>query len=222
MRASALFAGAAALVLAAAPGAQAQFFHRNPPPPQPNSQDPASMCAQMTSMPNPPMSYEACMQMAGSVQAVQTAGSNSNTAGARPGDDAMTCDQIKAEIVADGGFHLDKGKVTDAQAANQTLMGKTRQLQVEGTAMATRQSAENLAVGAASLTPAGGDMNDAMDAKHDAEQQQFNAHAQQVLNPATNRAMSANAGMMNDVASQMQANPRVARLMQLGGQKNCH
>ena len=222
MRRFVLFAAAAALALAAGPQASAQLFGPKRPPRQQQQQptDMAATCAQLKSMPNSPMTYDQCIQMAASQQAMQAA-QNDPTA-MRPGDEAMTCDQIKAEFVANGGLKVDKTQVAQAQTASQNFLTANNQVQAQAQAMEARETATNAAATAAAMTPFGGAAAAAAQAQNAADEASLNAYAKQKLNPAEQQLMTSNTTMTSDIAGQMQANPRQARLMSLAQQKNCH
>ena len=222
MRRFVVFAAAAALALGAGPQASAQLFGPRRPPQQQQQQptDMAATCAQLKSMPNAPMSYDQCMQMAASQQAMQAA--QTDPSGIRPGDEAMTCDQIKAEFVANGGLKVDKTQVAQAQTASQNFIAANNQVQADARAMQARETATDAAAAAAGMTPFGGAAAAAAQAQSVADQNALNAEAKQKLDPAQQQLMAANTNMTSNIASQMQANPRQARLMALAEQKNCH
>lgn len=224
MRRFVLFAAAAAVALAAGPEANAQLFGPKRPPPHqqtsPSGSDMAATCNQLKAMPNPPMTYDQCMQMAASQTAMQNA--QNSPAGVRPGDDAMTCDQIKAEFVANGGISVDKTQVAQAQTASQNFITANNQVQADARAAQARETATAAATAVAGMTPFGGAAAAAAQAQAVADQQALNAEAKQKLGPAQQQLMTANTNMTTNIATQMQANPRQARLMSLAQQKNCH
>ncbi len=88
-------------IVASAGAAQAQLFGPRPEPrtvgpnAMPENMDPA-MCDQLASMPNAPMSAEACRSMMGMAQGMKTAGSDPSAM--RAGDENMSCEQINAEM----------------------------------------------------------------------------------------------------------------------------
>jgi hypothetical protein len=218
-----LCAAAAALALAGAPPAGAQLIHFGRPAAQQQHQqqptDMAASCAQLKAMPNAPMTYDQCMQMAASQQAMQAA--QNDPAGIRPGDEAMTCDQIKAEFAANGGFKVDKAQVAQAQTAGQNFTAANNQVQADARAMQAREAPMNAAAAATGMTPVGGAAAAAAQAQSVADQQALNAEARQKLDPAERQLMSADTSVVGSVATQMQANPRQARLVGLAEQKNC-
>ena len=209
-------AALAAAELIAAP-ANAQFGRHQPPQSQtPQQVDcdhiPAGMgvdkatCEQMN-------------QMSATYNAAQT-----DPNAARPGDEAMSCDQIKAELMQQPWQRPNQQHVAEAQAATRDQMAKTAELQAEGTAMAARESAENVAVSAASVVNpiAGRAAESAVSAQQQAEQAALNAKARAELEPRAQRTMRSMGTLMADTSAQIDENPRAARLMYLSSQKNCH
>src|SRR5579871_469754 len=185
-----------------------------------NTGTPADTCAQLRSLPNPPMSYEQCLQMMQAQQQMQAATTDSSAA--RPGDEAMTCEQIKAEFVANGGLNVNKQEITNGQAAAQDFQAKNAEIQAEAKAMAAKETVTDAAAAAAAYTPLGGAAAAAAQAQSVADQTALNARAKQELLPAQQRLTSAAVAETSDIAAQIQANPRQARLIGLAERKNCH
>jgi hypothetical protein len=219
MRKTVLAAASAALSLVAGLDANAQLFRRSGPAAPPTAA-PSVDCAQLAKMPNAPMSFEACRQMMNSAASMESA--MKDPAGQRPGDEAMACDQIKAEIMASGGVEMNREHLARAQSAGADYQAKSAKVQREGKALAAEQAATNLAVGAASFVPGVGNVvATAAAAKNMAETQAFSAHAQATLTPAQRALTGSTAVVVGDLAANMQDNPRQARLMSLAMQKNC-
>jgi len=213
------FALASLVVLVAfAPGrAPAQFGHHRPPP----NQAPQQMnCDQLP--PGMGMDKATCEQMNQMSATYNAAGGDASPA-AQPGDAAMTCDQIKAEMMQQPIQGPNQQHVTEAQSAVSAQMATTAKLQAEGTALAAAESAQNLAAsGLSAVNPiAGNAAQQALDAQHMAAQAALNAKAKAELEPEEARTMQATGAIMGDVNAQMQSNPRFARLAYLAGQKNC-
>jgi hypothetical protein len=220
MRKLMLTAASAATIAFGGTSAQAQFGH-HPKPASPQGGPQTVDCAQIASMPNAPMSYETCQKMMNSAASMQ--GAMNDPAGQRPGDGAMTCDQIKAEFMASGGVPLNRAHVTEAQAAASDYQGKSAKVQSEYSALVAQESATNMAASAAGLVPGVGQATTAAaNAKNTAEQKAFSAHAQSELTPATQRLSSSTGTVVSDVAANLQNDPRKARLISLAGKKNCH
>ena len=149
--------------------------------------------------------------------------SMNDPAGQRPGDEAMSCDQIKAEFLASGGIAMNKSHVAEGQAAASNYQSKSATVQSEYAALVAQESASNLAASAAGFVPGVGQAAQAAaDAKNTAEQKAFNAHAQAEMTPATQRLASSTGTVVSDVATNLQNDPRKARLISLATQKNCH
>ncbi len=215
MRKTTLLAVVAALAMAGSPGVRAQ-----PRQQAPSASEMAATCAQMRGMPNPPMTYDACMQMATSMGAMQAA--QTDLRGIRPGDDAMTCDQLKAEFIANGGLNMNQQDAAAAQRAGQNLQATTAQATAEAEAEQARGTATTAAAAAAAATPVGNAAAGAAEAANATSQAAQGAKTTAQIAGAEQQASAANAQVMVDMATQMQSNPRQARLMDLAQQKNCH
>ena len=210
-------ASLAALVALAPTPAPAQFGHHRPPP----NQAPQQMnCDQIP--PGTGMDKATCEQMNQMSATYNAAGSDASPA-AQPGDAAMTCDQIKAEMMQQPIQGPNQQHVAEAQSAVKSQMATTGKLQAEATALAATESAENLAAsGLAAANPlAGAAAQQALNAQQEAAQAALNAKAKAELAPEQARTMQATGAIMGDVNAQMQSNPRFARLAYLANQKNC-
>ncbi len=206
----------AAAAIASAP-ASAQFGHHPPP----RSQTPQQVdCDHIPAgMGMDKATCEQMNQMSAGYNAAQT-----DPSATRPGDEAMTCDQIKAELMQQPWQAPNQTHVAEAQAATRAQMATTAQLQAEGTAMAARESSENLAASGLSMVNpvAGAAAQSALNAQQQAEQAALNAKAKAELEPEAQRTMRATGTLMGDANAQLQSNPRTGRLMYLASQKNCH
>lgn len=139
---------------------------------QPASSAPKIDCAALP--PGIGMDRAACEQMNQAASAYSAA--QSDPSASRPGDSALSCGQIKAELQAQSYLPPNRSHTADAGAA------------------ATEQVA-------ASRNP---------------ESQNEAALAAQ-----TGRTLNATGALMGDATRQMQANPRIARLVDLADQKHC-
>jgi hypothetical protein len=219
MRKLMLTAACAAFALGGT-GAHAQFGH-HPKPAGPPGAPQTVDCAQIAAMPNAPMSYETCQKMMNSAASMQ--GAMNDPAGQRPGDEAMSCDQIKAEFMASGGINMNRSHVAEGQAAASDYQQKSAKVQSEYAALVAQESATNMAASAAGMVPGvGRAAQAAADAKNTAEQNAFKAHAQAEMTPAAQRLTSSAGTEVSDVAASLQNDPRKARLISLATQKNCH
>jgi hypothetical protein len=171
-------------------------------------------CEVLAKQPSPAMTVEACRAQqaayGGLGQAVNTPG------GERPGDESMSCAQIIAEMKSS---HFAGVSAETAQAgvvAGQQLQDTyQRRMALAGT-MGAQHMGESMAVAAAPNAVQGAVMY-----KQTAEQQALARDAAAEMQPVRTRAMMANAASADELAANLQANPRFARLMQLVMQKNC-
>jgi len=187
-----------------------------PPPPQ----DDVSQvdCAKLASLPNPPMTRDACEAMKASMMSMQ-AGMNSG-AGARPGDDAMTCDDIKAELASQPGFTgVSAEHRAEAASASQNLQTTAAKVEAEAAAEQAKETATTASAASAAGVPGVGA---AAAAANTASSAAASAKAKAELMPAEQQAFNSGAASMSDLSSQMAANPRLGRLFQLAQNKNCH
>lgn len=171
-------------------------------------------CTMLARMPNPPMSVAAC-------QARKAAQANLDTAvdtpgGERPGDAAMSCTQVIAEMQSMQFAGVSEGTAHEGMAAGQQLRDAYQGGQARAGAMAARQTAETMAVGAMPNAVQGAVMY-----RHAAEQKALAAQNSAAIRPARERTAAANTTSMQELAASLQANPRFARLMALTQEKNC-
>lgn len=205
--------------LAAAAPAQAQLFGR-PKAASPPKAAPQVDCAALARMPNAPITAEACQAMMNQAAGVQT---NLNRRdGDRPGDEQLTCPQIKAELTLQPGFRTGaQANAHEAKAAGDELQATQKRLQAQGAALQAQQQAGNLAAAAVSQLP-GGNIVATAKAKADfAQTQAFGNRAAGEMKSSESRALTATASSIGDVNQAMNDNPRLARLMQLMQAKTC-
>jgi hypothetical protein len=143
--------------------------------------------------------------------------------GARPGDDAMTCDQIKSELASQPVSAPPSGHVASAQSA--TADFRTRQASMQAK-VATAMTALNVAATAATAVGmanpiAGRAADTAVEAARDATEKSLNAEAKATLVPAQQKMMSSTATLMGDMMPAMENNPRLARLVQMSTDRHC-
>lgn len=178
----------------------------------------AADCEQLAKMPNAPISVETCKAMMGMAAGMDAAAGDPGAQ--RPGDNAMTCPQIFAELQTMAGVGI-----SDLNVAKSDAVVK------DGVALANRQATElstfmiasfalGQAMGAASMVMpsfvahaiamAWSAQFVALGVKAQAEQAPVNARMSEVI-------QSSSAELMQS----MQANPRFGRLMQLAMAKEC-
>jgi hypothetical protein len=203
------------------------FGHRSTPP------APAGAgsidCNKISSManfstPGAGVSVADCEKM----QAAQQTYMQSAAAGARPGDESMTCEQIIAELHQQQFTAPDKDK---AAAATATVNQEKANLQHAESVLAKTQAQDQAAMDAASAADTATELTSGGLARGhavDAAQKAVNAHDAAVnsqlsaeMAPTHAAMQSQVAGFGADAASQMQSNPRLARLMQLANSKRC-
>ncbi|MDP3660362.1 hypothetical protein [Phenylobacterium sp.] len=217
MRRFLLMAGSIVGVLAAATPTQSQMFGR----PKPVAADPSSIdCAALARMPNAPMTQAACEQMMGQAKSMQSA--MDDPAGQRPGDAAMTCDQVKAELSTQQNVGVSHEHVAEGQAASADYLSTEKRVKAEGAALSAGQTAVNTGAAALSLVPGvGAAASTAAAASTMAATNAFGQRANAELTPARQRLTSSAAASMGDVARSMQDNPRFATLARLAQEKDC-
>jgi hypothetical protein len=175
-------------------------------------------CEQLGRMPNAPISAEACKAMLGMGTRLQSDAADPSAR--RPGDEAMTCATIFAELKTLADVGISETSTAKAEAA---VAG--------GTAMVTRQTAQltafivetyalGLVAGAVgAYTP--NFVGAALAAAWQARAMGLGATIaadQASLRAPLSEAMLANVG---ELGESMRANPRFARLMQMGAGKDC-
>jgi hypothetical protein len=183
-------------------------------------------CAKLASMPNAPMSVEACEKLKGTQQAYNQAASDPSAQ--RPGDDQMTCSQITAELKQQQYAAQDKTKVAELGG---TLTEQQKIIKKEEAILAKRQAEAQTAVAAATaadtateVATAGLVRGRALNAVEKTLDAQDKAEKERVMRedlPTTQKMISQTADLGADFGQQLQANPRLARLMQLADAKRC-
>ena len=175
-------------------------------------------CEALGKMPNAPMSVESCKAMLGMGARLDSA--MNDPAGRRPGDEAMTCAAIFAELQTMAGVGIADASMARADA-----------VMAAGTALANRQAAEmtafiieTYALGAVMGAVSAVTPNFVGAAIAAAWQARFmglaarQAAEQAPLRAQVNEAVLANLG---ELGESLQANPRFARLVHLAMAKSC-
>jgi hypothetical protein len=219
---SALMVSIAILVSIGA--AQAQLFGPRPEPrtlgpnAMPENMDPA-MCDQLGSMPNAPMSAEACRSMIGMAQGMKTSGSDPSAM--RPGDESLTCDQITAEMRSSNTPMVSAETGAQAQAAADAQMALMQKQQGETAGFVAGQMAMGVGTAALGMVPGGGIAAMAAQQAMMAQQKAFAERQMAEAAPVraqTNQALTATT---TEMTQGMRENPRFARLMNMSIEKNC-
>lgn len=190
------------------------------------SAGPTPDCAQIASMPNTPMTFEACQKMVSAQQAYDRAAADPSAS--RPGDEQMSCDQIKAELSQQQVKALDKTHVADTTAAvtkEQSMLKK--HVAEANVVMAEEQVKVDAAVAVDQATgmATGGLVNPntasaaAMAAQ--ARIKELGARQAAERKPTEQKMYGGVADLGMDAAQQLSSNPRLARLMQLAQSHSC-
>jgi hypothetical protein len=183
-------------------------------------------CAKFASMPNAPMSVEACEKLQGTQQAYNQAASDPSAQ--RPGDEQMTCAQITAELKQQQYTAQDKTKVA---ALDGTLKEQQKIIKKEEAILAKRQAEAQAAVAAATAADTATEVatgglvsGHALRAVEKTLDAQDKVEKERVMRedlPTTQKMISQTADLGSDFGQQLQSNPRLARLMQLADAKRC-
>lgn len=154
--------------------------------------------------------------LAGLALLAAPAATAANDDGMRPGDDAMTCQQIAMELMPSvqqmrGGSTQQLGQ--DAQEMQRRAL--KREAEIQSGAAAETAEMEAGCIGGINATCAAA--SEAMSARHDARNAQIKAE-DKPLNDRTSSEMAVLAAQ----GQALQRNPRLMRLMHLAEQKHCH
>jgi hypothetical protein len=181
----------------------------------------------MTSVPTSPLgSADFCRQMMNSAQ--QSAAALQDTRGARPGDEAMSCEDIAKEMATMQGIGLSdasraEGGTASAQygAVVGSQLARLHARGVAGAAAVSAAAAADLAVQFAT----GGLVNPhAAQALQQAALAGGKAQGEQMAEerrPAEQRLAAAVGKNTQEMSQQLQSNPRFARLVSLAMARDC-
>jgi hypothetical protein len=215
---------AALAILVSVSIAHAQLFgggRRNVAPadvPQADALDPA-MCDQLASIPNAPMSAEACRSMMMMQQSMKAASTDPRAV--RPGDEAMSCEQIIAELKATSGPMISQETAAQSKAAGEASVALMEKQNAEAKAFIAGQVAMGVGTGALSMLPGGGYAAQAAQMAMMAQQKAFADKQAAEAAPVRAQTSQALTRTGSELGQAMQSNPRMARLMQLTMDKNC-
>jgi hypothetical protein len=135
--------------------------------------------------------------------------------GAKPGDDAMTCEQIGAELAP----------YAQQMAPSATALGQTGQELIARGERRVAEATPALVALTAAATAAAADptglSTKPLIAAHEAMQQREWNRSIAEDKPLVDQ-MNAQTNAVVEQAAPLQANPRIQRLMQLAQDKNCH
>jgi hypothetical protein len=183
-------------------------------------------CAQIASMPNAPISLEACQKMAGAQQAYDRA--LADPSASRPGDEQMSCEQILAELRQQQISAPDKAKAAATTAAatkEQALLAKhiaeDNAIMAEEQAKVDAAAAADQAVG---MATGGIVRTNAASAAAEAAQARINVVGKRQAEerrPTEQKLLGGVADLGMDAAQQLATNPRLGRLLQLAQSHGC-
>lgn len=196
------------------------------PPRGASGMPPGMDCAQVAAMPGSPITREACEQMMGAQQAYQQAASDPGAA--RPGDEAMGCDAIQAELAQQHFVAPDRDKAAagkaDAEQWQSTVarqQAEVNRIGVAESAAVAAASAHDAAVQAATMGVVNPHTAAAVEQRVQQENRVIGKRMAEERRPTETRMMNNTAGIAGDLGQQMRDNPRLARLMQLADAKHC-
>jgi hypothetical protein len=172
------------------------------------------------------MSVEACEKLQGAQQAYNQAASDSSAQ--RPGDEQMSCTQITAELKQQQYTAPDKTKAAELTA---TTKEEEKIIKKEEAILVKRQAEAQTAIAAATaadtateVATAGLVSGRALNAVEKTLDAKDKAEKERVIRedlPTYQKMISQTAGLGADFGEQLQANPRLARLIQLADSKHC-
>jgi hypothetical protein len=180
--------------------------------------DPA-MCDQLASLPNPPMSPEACRSMMGMAKSMKD--SASDPSAVRPGDESMSCEQIMAEMRGSGSPMVSPETAAQSKQAADASLALMEKQNAETKAFMAQQMAVGIGAGALGMVPGGGIASSAIMAAQQAQTQNFAAKQAADAAPVRAQQNQAVTALTSEMGQSIQSNPRFARLAQLVADKNC-
>lgn len=183
------------------------------------SPTPTIDCQALTARPGAPMTLEQCQaRTAGHAELMQAM---NQPGGERPGDDALTCEQVIAELRTVATPGVSRANGIESAAAGKQLQDATNSQMAKAGALASAQKARSAAGAGLDLATGSNVAGGAAAAQNAAETAALQRQAQAEVGAARSRVDRANANSRADLASTLRANPRMARLIDLAGRKNC-
>jgi hypothetical protein len=172
------------------------------------------------------ISADACRKLMASRQSYQQAASDPGAS--RPGDEQMSCADIAAELKNQQYTAPDRTKAAAARAATtkeQEMLAR-QQAEMHATAAAQQAAIDAAAVSDRATEAATAGLVDPHQASRLAEKfsDQNRATGERMAadrQPTEQKMMSSTADLGADAAQQLANNPRLARLIQLAGEKHC-
>ena len=213
---------AAAAVAAVGLGsAQAQIFGGHHPARGGGSGPQQVNCDMVAANPDAGMDKASCEAMNQAAASYYNA--QHDPAASRPGDEAMSCADIKAEFMQQPVTAPSREHVAAAQAATTAMTAETAKMEAQVTAQSAALSAQSLAASALSVANpiAGHAADQAVNAEQQTMQAADNAQARAEALPLERKVNASTAAVVGDVSAQLGSNPRIARLVSLASDKHC-
>jgi hypothetical protein len=191
-----------------------------------NAATPAMDCNQLASMPGAPMTVEQCKSLMKSAKSGEAAMADKSAA--LPGDDAMSCAQIGAEMATFQNVSVSKQSIVAGSKASAEYQEEYAKQMAAGKAVGTRQQAEKTTAFAADRTTEivsggviPGQALNVVNQAHAAETAALGERQSAALQPKQQAVMGATQTSIGEVVGQLQQNPRLARLGSLAMAKKC-
>ena len=206
------------------------FGHHAAPKPAGTAGNDGMDCSKIAAMSNAPgatvtpVSFTDCQKM----QAAQQSYTSAASQGTRPGDEQMSCEQIQAELHQQQYSAPDPNKVAGLQATTQQTVADVQRgealatkMQAEDQTVVNAASAADRATEAASMGMVRGRALETAEKGIQQRHDEANAQFLKETTPNQQKQYSQMADFSADAAGEMQSNPRLARLIQLGNAKRC-
>lgn len=191
-----------------------------------NAAAPAVDCNQFASMSGAPMTVEQCKSLMNSARSGEAAMADKSAA--LPGDDAMSCAQIGAEMATFQNVSVSKQSIAAGNKASAEYQEEFDKQMAAGKVVAERQQAEKTAAVAADRTTEiisggviPGQTLNVVNHAHAAETAALGQRQSAALQPKEQAVMGATRSSIAEVVGQLQQNPRLARLGSLAMEKKC-
>lgn len=181
------------------------------PPPSADEMD----CSMLSRIPNAPMTVQTCeKRMAVQrelMRAIDTPG------GERAGDERLSCEAITAELKTLRVRGVSPDRVAAGEAAGGEVTALMQRAMAQSAAM---MGAQTLRSAGAAAVP-GNAAGHAAAAANMAEQKALQDRVGAQMGPARDRLERENTDAMAELTQALRTNPRFARLVKLGMQKDC-
>jgi hypothetical protein len=141
----------------------------------------------------------------------------------RPGDESMSCAEIKAEFMQQPVTAPSHEHVAAAQAATTAMTAEIAKEEAKVAAQTAALSAQSMAASALSVANpmAGRAADQAVDAEQRSIEAADNAQAHAEALPLERKVNSSTAAVVGDITPQLDNNPRIGRLVALASEKHC-